>query len=113
MRVLRHNSLDYTGLESAFTRTVTQLEAGNFAAAEVKKLTPGPYYRARLSASDRLIFRFGACRGERCLLLLEVVRNHAYEASRFLRARASTRRSFSRSPIRTRCARRTPSPSPT
>lgn len=85
MRVLRHNSLDYTGLESAFTRTAAQLEAGNFAAAEVKKLTPGPYYRARLSASDRLIFRFGACRGERCLLLLEVVRNHAYESSRFLR----------------------------
>jgi hypothetical protein len=85
MRVLRHNSLDCAGLENAYARTVEQLEAGNFAGAEVKKLTPGPYYRARLSASDRLIFRFGACHGERCLLLLEIVRNHAYETSRFLR----------------------------
>ncbi|MDD2455986.1 MAG: DUF1186 domain-containing protein [Kiritimatiellae bacterium] len=85
MRVLRHNSLDYSGLEDAFARTAEYLEEGNFAAAEVKKLTPGPYYRARLSSSDRLIFRYGTCRGEGCLLLLEVVRNHAYEASRFLR----------------------------
>ncbi len=85
MRVLRHNSLDTSGLDASFARTVEQLEAGNFAAAEVKKLTPGPYYRARLSAADRLIFRYGDCRGERCLLLLEIVRNHAYASSRFLR----------------------------
>jgi hypothetical protein len=85
VRILQYNNLSDTGLRQAFERTVVQLAAGDFRAADVKKLNPGPFYRAKLSDADRLIFRFGEWRGETCLILLEIVRNHAYESSRFLR----------------------------
>ena len=88
MRVLQDKDLDAGGLRPAFERTLAHLEAGDFRAADVKKLNPGPYYRAKLSDADRLIFRFGDWRGETCLLVLEIVRNHAYETSRFLRGAA-------------------------
>ncbi len=48
-------------------------------------MQPGNLYRAKLSDADRLLFCFGACRGERALILLEVIRNHDYENSRFMR----------------------------
>ncbi len=88
MRVLQHNQLKTAGLQQAFERTVAHLAEGDFRAADVRKLQPGPFYRARLSDADRLIFRFGEWRGETCLILLEIVRNHAYAASRFLRGAA-------------------------
>ncbi|NLN01655.1 MAG: DUF1186 domain-containing protein [Lentisphaerae bacterium] len=88
MRVLLDKDLDASDLRPAFERTLAHLEAGDFRAAEVKKLNPGPYYRAKLSDADRLIFRFGNWRGENCLLVLEIVRNHDYAASRFLRGAA-------------------------
>jgi hypothetical protein len=85
MKILRHADLDASRLERPFERTVALLEAGDFRGAEVKKLAGRPLYRAKLSDADRLIFRFGAYRGETYLILLEVVRNHDYGSSRFLR----------------------------
>ena len=87
VRILQHEPLDAGNLQAAFHRTVAHLAAGDFRAADVKKLQPGPFYRAKLSDADRLIFRFGEWRGETCLILLEIVRHHAYAASRFLRSR--------------------------
>lgn len=85
MKLLQHAELDLTGLKTQFERTIALLEAGNFRGADVKKLVGGPYYRAKLSDADRLLFRFGVYRGETYLVLLEIIRNHAYAASRFLR----------------------------
>lgn len=85
MELLQYNELDPGRHRAAFERVCAALRAGDFRAAHVKKLTPGPYYRAELSAADRLIFAFGSCEGRACILLLEIVENHAYEKSRFLR----------------------------
>ncbi len=85
MKLLQYTELDTSGLEPAFERVAALLQAGDFAGAEVKKLTGRPFYRAKLSAADRLLFQFGTYKGETYLILLEVIRNHAYEHARFLR----------------------------
>lgn len=88
MKLLQYANLDLKGLKSQFNRTISLLEDGNFSGAEVKKLTGAPFYRAKLSDADRLLFRFGSYRGETYLLVLEIIRNHAYSESRFLRGSA-------------------------
>lgn len=84
MNVLQYNDLDVSKVRAAFDRTMKALIAGDFRAADVKKLKGTPFYRAKLSDSDRLLFRFGSCDGSSYLLILEVIRAHAYEKSRFL-----------------------------
>ena len=88
MNILRYNELDTSGLDAPFERVVERLWAGDFRAADVKKLAPGPYYRAKLSDADRLLFRFARHNGSTYLLLLEVIRHHAYDRSRFLNGAA-------------------------
>jgi superfamily I DNA/RNA helicase len=77
--------MDLKGLAKQVEKVVGFLQAGNFSAAEVKKLKGTRYYRAKLSASDRLLFTFGCHNHSGCILLLEVIKNHAYEKSRFLK----------------------------
>jgi hypothetical protein len=88
MEVLQYSDLDTSGVTDSFQRTLEHLRAGDFRAADVKKLSGTPYYRAKLDRADRLLFRF-ACHADRTyLLLLEVLYNHAYEKSRFLNGAA-------------------------
>lgn len=75
-------------LQAAFDRVTTALRAGDFRAADVKKMVGTPYYRARLSDADRLLFRFARYDGQTCLLLLELILHHAYDKSKFLRGAA-------------------------
>lgn len=84
MDVLQYNDLEVTKGRAAFDRVVAALQAGDFRAADVKKLKGTPYYRAKLSDADRLLFRFGSYGGKTYLLLLEMILSHAYEKSRFL-----------------------------
>ncbi len=84
MRVLVHNELDTKGVKAQAEKTIEQLQRGDFRSAEVKKLKPLGFYRAKLSHADRLLFRIGRYRSDTVLLVLEVIRNHAYEKSRFL-----------------------------
>ncbi|MFI5339507.1 MAG: hypothetical protein ACHQ7N_06685 [Candidatus Methylomirabilales bacterium] len=84
MDILQFNELDPTPVAAQFERVVERLRAGDFRAADVRKLAPTPYYRARLNDADRLLFRMAAYQGRKHLLLLEIIRNHAYEKSRFL-----------------------------
>ena len=84
MNVLQYNDLDTSKVRPAFNRIAEFLRAGDFRAADVKKLKGTPYYRAKLSEADRLLFRFGSYGGNTYLLLLEVIYAHAYEKSRFL-----------------------------
>ncbi len=84
IRCLVHNELDTKGVEDAFEKTLDQLQKGDFRSAEAKKLTGRDFYRAKLSYADRLLFQLGRHHGTPVLLLLEIIRNHAYEKSRFL-----------------------------
>lgn len=85
MKVLEYSDLDTSCVESQYRKVIGQLERDDFYSAEVKKLSPGDYYRARLDHSNRLLFTLRRYCGERYALILEVIRNHAYEQSRFLR----------------------------
>lgn len=84
MNVLQYSDLYPDRLQRQFEQTLEQLKAGQFHAAEVKKLAGTPFYRAKLSDADRLLFKIGVFRGETQILLLEIIANHAYEKSRFL-----------------------------
>lgn len=89
MELLRYNEL-YVSREirDQFDRVVEQLVRGDFRSAEVKKLKPTTFYRAKLNESDRLLFKFARHGDTRHLLLLEVIYNHAYDKSRFLKGAA-------------------------
>lgn len=88
MQILEYTGLDTAGVSAPYRRAVDAIRRGDFAAAQVKKLTGfghGRYYRARLGDADRLLFTLVRS-GERvCALMLEVIRNHDYDKSRFLR----------------------------
>jgi hypothetical protein len=84
MKVLYYHGLDTTGLEDAVARAAAALERGDFRAAQVKKLSQGGFYRAELNRKDRLLIQLRRHQGEGVILLLEVIRQHAYEKSRFL-----------------------------
>ncbi|MGH8294461.1 MAG: ankyrin repeat domain-containing protein [Steroidobacteraceae bacterium] len=86
MRILRYADLDTSGLAEQCARVAAAIGRGDFRAAQVKKLTGhGRLYRAKLDHADRLIFTFVRHSAEVCALMLEVVRNHDYGKSRFLR----------------------------
>lgn len=85
IRVLLQNDLDCDGLHKAIDKTIAQLAAGDFRSAEVKKMAGHNLFRAKLNYADRLLFALGRFGAESVLLVLEVIRNHAYDKSRFLR----------------------------
>ena len=82
--ILYYNALDNKNIEKKFQKTLEQLRNGDFKSAEVKKLKPTPYYRAKLDNTHRLLFQPVSIENKPCLLLLEVIKNHGYEKSRFL-----------------------------
>jgi hypothetical protein len=89
MRILRYANLDTSGLAAQYARTAQAISSGDFRAAQVKKLTGHQgLYRAKLDHADRLIFTLVKYRDELSALMLEVVRNHDYGKSRFLRGAA-------------------------
>ncbi|CAN5674153.1 ankyrin repeat domain-containing protein [soil metagenome] len=67
-----------------FEKVVGALREGNFAQADARKIGDN-LYRARLNRTDRLLFSLHRAGGATCILLLEHIRNHAYDKSRFLR----------------------------
>lgn len=88
MRILEYTGLDTSRVAASYRKVAQAIGAGDFRAAQVKKLVHhghGTFYRARLDDSNRLLFslvrRDDAC----CVLMLEVIANHAYDKSRFLR----------------------------
>lgn len=87
--ILYYSDLDYNGLKAKFDKTIKLLHAGDFKSAEVKKLKPGNYFRAKLDDSNRLLFAPLKHQNKTYLVILEVIRNHEYEKSRFLRGVSS------------------------
>jgi AAA domain/Ankyrin repeats (many copies) len=92
MRLLVYKDLNLRRVKAAFDKVKVAIEAGDFRSADVKKLNAGPYYRAKLDYANRLLLQFAridrpAADGgtETVCLALEVIENHAYDRSRFLR----------------------------
>ncbi|MFW5823138.1 MAG: UvrD-helicase domain-containing protein, partial [Tangfeifania sp.] len=67
------------------SKTVEFLENNDFNSAEIKKLPGTDFYRAKLDYENRLLFKFARYNNQTYILLLEVIHNHNYEKSRFLR----------------------------
>ena len=85
MKILEYYGLDVTGVEEQYKKVHEMLARDDFRSADVKKLVPTTFFRAKLDYSNRLIFQIRKNGDQRYALVLEVVRGHAYEKSRFLR----------------------------
>ena len=85
MRLLRYKDLDLRRVRQAFDKVCAAIEADDWRSADVKKLHVGPYYRAKLGYASRLLLQFTRFGDETVCLALEVIENHAYDRSRFLR----------------------------
>lgn len=85
MRLLQYKDLDLRRVNASFAKIRASIEAGDFKSPDVKKLHVGSYYRAKLDHSNRLLLQFAKYGGETVCLALEVIENHAYDKSRFLR----------------------------
>ncbi|MGE0385858.1 MAG: AAA family ATPase [Gammaproteobacteria bacterium] len=88
MRILEYTGLDTTRVARRYREVVEAIAREDFRAAEVKKLVNlghGKFYRARLDGADRLLFALVRHGTQTCALMLEVILNHDYRKSRFLR----------------------------
>jgi hypothetical protein len=88
MKILEYIGLDVSRHKAQYTKVITAIEKGDFRSADVKKLTNvthGSFYRAKLDYTNRLLFSFVRYGDQVYALMLEVIENHAYEKSRFLR----------------------------
>jgi hypothetical protein len=85
MRVLELNGFSAGKFKEKYKCLLAHLEKGDFRAAQVKKLANHSIYRAKLDDSARLLFKIVAYGNEKVLLVLELLPNHEYHKSRFLR----------------------------
>lgn len=91
MRILEYTGLDTSRVRTSYRKVVDAIARADFRAAQVKKLvnlSHGKFYRARLDDADRLLFSLVRHGDEVCALMLEVIANHDYDKSRFLRGTA-------------------------
>ncbi|HRY88930.1 MAG TPA: ankyrin repeat domain-containing protein [Rubrivivax sp.] len=105
MRVLQYKDLNLRRVKAAFDKVKAAIEADDFRSADVKKLHAGPYFRAKLDYANRLLLQFARVERapaeggpETVCLALEVIENHAYERSRFLRGAAVDESHIEREP---------------
>ena len=85
MKILEYNDLELANLKKQYKKVIHFLEQDDFHSAEVKKMAEQDYYRAKLDDASRLLFKIVHYQGARYALILEVIYQHAYEKSRFLR----------------------------
>ena len=84
MDVLIYNELE-TAKISGFGKLVDYLKQNDFKSAEVKKIQPN-LYRAKLNRSDRILFSIYQYQDKNYILILEYLKKHDYQGSRFLNA---------------------------
>lgn len=84
MKILLYNNLNTKKVQKEFKKVISFLEKDNFKSADVKKMPNTGFYRAKLDATNRLLFTFGKYQNETHLLVLEVILNHDYANARFL-----------------------------
>lgn len=85
MKTLEYSDIDYSKVRRQYDKIVGCLERDDFRSAAVKKLSGHDLYSARLDDANRLVFKLVQYKQMRYALLLEVVLNHAYDKSKFLR----------------------------
>ncbi|MGO9443905.1 MAG: ankyrin repeat domain-containing protein, partial [Thiobacillaceae bacterium] len=91
MKILEYTGLDTSRVKASYAKAADAVSRHDFRAAQVKKLanlSHGKFYRAKLDDADRLLFSLVRHGDEVCALMLEVIANHAYDKSRFLRGAA-------------------------
>jgi UvrD/REP helicase N-terminal domain len=91
MRILEYTGLDTRKVAKSYRKVAQAIASRDFRTAQVKKLGQAGqhrFYRARLDDSNRLLFTLVRHGGEVCVLMLEVILNHEYDKSRFLRGAA-------------------------
>ncbi len=91
MKILEYTGLDTSRVKASYDKVSAAIARHDFRAAQVKKLanlSHGKFYRAKLDDADRLLFSLVRHGDEVCALMLEVIANHAYDKSRFLRGAA-------------------------
>jgi hypothetical protein len=71
-----------------FDKVLIHFQKEDFKSADVKKMSGTAYYWAKLDDTHRLLFQFGRYDEQTYLLILEVILNHDYANSRFLRGAA-------------------------
>ena len=85
MRLLIHYQLDTHRVAAQFGKLQKAVARDDFRSPNLKKLAPTPYWRFKLDQTNRLLVQFARHGNETVCLALEVIHNHAYEHSRFLR----------------------------
>ncbi|MSQ72474.1 MAG: hypothetical protein EXR27_14460 [Betaproteobacteria bacterium] len=88
MKILEYIGLDPSRVKTEYRKVTDAIARHDFRAAQVKKLANhghGKFYRAKLNDADRLLFSLVRHGDEVCALMLEVIANHDYDKSRFLR----------------------------
>jgi len=85
MDVLIYNELKPGILKPQFDKIVNALKNADFRAADVKKMINTGYYRAKLDDTNRLLFQIGQYDGKKYIMILELILNHDYQNSKFLR----------------------------
>lgn len=88
MRTVTHVDLNPGKLSNKVEKMRAAIERGDLKSADVRKLAGHPYHRASLDDAARLIVQFRRFGDEPVCLLLEVLPNHDYDRSRFLRGAA-------------------------
>ena len=83
--ILQYNELDTWNLDSKIQKALKILKSGDWDQLDVKKFKNQDIYRAKLDYSNRILFKIGEYQKKKYLLLLEVIHNHNYNKSRFLR----------------------------
>jgi hypothetical protein len=88
VKTLEYIGLDVSRYKAQYKKVITAIEKGDFHSADVKKLsnvTHGRFYRAKLDYASRILFSIVRHGDEVYALMLEVIENHNYDKSRFLR----------------------------
>jgi hypothetical protein len=91
MKVLEYVGLDTSRVKATYAKVRTAIEHDDFRRADVKKLanlTHGVFFRAKLDYANRLLFSIVRHGATTYALMLEVIEQHAYDKSRFLRGAA-------------------------
>jgi ankyrin repeat protein/superfamily I DNA/RNA helicase len=68
-------------------KTINFLKNGDFKSADSKKLSNSSYFRAKTDIKGRLLFQFGYVDEISYIFLLDVLPNHEYEESLFLKGK--------------------------
>ncbi|MCF3636117.1 AAA family ATPase [Komagataeibacter intermedius] len=85
MEILTYAGFDPGKWRKKFDKLVEAIGRDDFRSADLKKLSPTPYYRVKLDDASRVLVRFVRHRERTVCLALEIIDHHAYDASRFLR----------------------------